>query len=228
VLLQQKRLKPSIIIHCHKQSTTSSFLWRPSTLYKYIIIVPIALFWPLSSFGTLPAICDDPNFVCKEAGPGFVNLYPVSQNGDKNQQNEYSRKEQTSAQANSKDGTIEVDLENLTWVAYDYHGDIIRSGHVSGGKDYCSDIKQDCRTVTGTFTIYRKGDDDCKSTKFPIGRGGAPMPYCMFFHDGYALHGSSYVPDYNASHGCVRMEPDDAQWLNENFVEVGRTQIHIH
>ena len=54
------------------------------------------------------------------------------------------------------------------------------------------------------------------------------MPYCMFFHGGYALHGSNFVPDYNASHGCVRMSPDDAQWLNEDFVQEGLTKVHVH
>ena len=119
-------------------------------------------------------------------------------------------------------------MENLTWSAYDDTGELIRSGHVSGGKDYCPDIDRECQTVTGTFTIYRKEGEDCKSTRFPVGKGGAPMPYCMFFHGGYALHGSNSVPNYNASHGCVRMSPDDAQWLNEDFVQVGLTQVQVH
>ncbi|HRE32879.1 MAG TPA: L,D-transpeptidase, partial [Candidatus Berkiella sp.] len=63
---------------------------------------------------------------------------------------------------------------------------------------------------------------------YPVGKGGAPMPYCMFFHGGYALHGSNSVPSYNASHGCVRMAPEDAQWLNEDFVQEGVTQVVIH
>jgi lipoprotein-anchoring transpeptidase ErfK/SrfK len=39
----------------------------------------------------------------------------------------------------------------------------------------------------------------------------------MFFHRGYALHGSYDVPGYNASHGCVRMFVKDAKWLNQEF-----------
>ena len=46
------------------------------------------------------------------------------------------------------------------------------------------------------------------------------MPYCMFFHTGFALHGSYEVPGYNASHGCVRLYKEDAKWLNEEFVEL--------
>ncbi len=122
---------------------------------------------------------------------------------------------------------INVDLHRDTWSAYDDSGELVRSGPVSGGKNYCPDIHRGCRTVTGTFTIYSKQGAGCRSTRFPVGRGGAPMPYCMFFHGGYALHGSYEVPGYNASHGCVRMHPEDAMWLNEDFVEVGRTRVHI-
>lgn len=123
---------------------------------------------------------------------------------------------------------IDVDLSNLTWSAFDSNGEQIRSGRVSGGKEFCRDIGRNCETITGTFTIYRTGGEDCKSTIFPVGRGGAPMPYCMFFHGGYALHGSNFVPDYNASHGCVRMPPEDARWLNEEFVQVGLTKVRTH
>ncbi len=120
-----------------------------------------------------------------------------------------------------------VNLGNQTWRAVDDGGRVIRSGHVSGGKKYCPDIHRKCRTVTGTFTIYSKQGAGCKSSRFPVGRGGAPMPYCMFFHGGYALHGSNSVPNYNASHGCVRMSPSDARWLNQNFVRVGSTRVRI-
>jgi hypothetical protein len=48
----------------------------------------------------------------------------------------------------------------------------------------------------------------------------------MFFKGGFAMHGSRGVPGYNASHGCVRMFVDDAQWLNKDFADVG-TQVII-
>ncbi|MBS0288567.1 MAG: L,D-transpeptidase [Proteobacteria bacterium] len=123
---------------------------------------------------------------------------------------------------------IEVNLSALTWKAYDAEGKMVRSGPVSGGKEYCSDLGRECRTIEGTFTIYHKGDENCKSSRFPLGKGGAPMPYCMYFHGGYALHGSNFVPNYNASHGCVRMSFEDAQWLNEDFVQVGSTRVDLH
>ena len=123
---------------------------------------------------------------------------------------------------------IRVNLSSLTWEAYDYSGQLVNSGRVSGGKAYCPDIGRSCRTVTGTFTIKSKRGAGCKSTRFPVGKGGAPMPYCMFFHGGYALHGSNDVPNRNASHGCVRMPPEDARWLNQDFVRVGSTKVSIN
>lgn len=123
--------------------------------------------------------------------------------------------------------TIIVDPKLLAFGAYDTDGTLVHWGPISAGQNYCSDVKRSCHTITGTYTIYTKQGAGCKSKKFPIGKGGAPMPYCMFFHKGFALHGSPTVPGYNASHGCVRLYKDDAKWLNTQFVNVGSTQIII-
>lgn len=122
---------------------------------------------------------------------------------------------------------INVNLSHGTWAAYDAQGQLVNSGPVSGGKSYCPDIDKKCKTATGTFKIYEKRGAKCKSKIFPVGKGGAPMPYCMFFHQGFALHGSNAVPNYNASHGCIRMKPTDAKWLHENFVNVGKTRVKV-
>lgn len=125
----------------------------------------------------------------------------------------------------SSRGTIVFDPNHLTYAAYNSEGKLVRSGHASGGKRYCPDLKRGCKTPIGHFTIYAKGSANCKSKKFPLGRGGAPMPYCMFFHGGYALHGSYEVPNYNASHGCIRIVPSEAAWLSNNFVRPGTKLI---
>ena len=122
---------------------------------------------------------------------------------------------------------VKVNLSHGTWAAYDTQGELVKSGKVSGGKGYCPDINKKCRTATGTFKVYEKRGASCKSKIFPVGKGGAPMPYCMFFHGGFAMHGSNAVPNYNASHGCVRMTPADAKWLNQNFVTVGSTRVNV-
>ena len=43
----------------------------------------------------------------------------------------------------------------------------------------------------------------------------SPMPNSVFFHGGYAIHGSYYVKSLGrpASHGCVRLHPQNAAAL---------------
>lgn len=113
----------------------------------------------------------------------------------------------------------------LQWKAINSNGKVVRTGHGSAGRGYCPDIHRSCRTPTGTFHVLSKGGPGCRSTRYPVGKGGAPMPYCMFFTKLYAVHGSYEVPNYNASHGCVRLIPSDARWLSNNFMSVGTTVV---
>jgi lipoprotein-anchoring transpeptidase ErfK/SrfK len=43
----------------------------------------------------------------------------------------------------------------------------------------------------------------------------SPMPYSIFFHGGYAIHGTYYLRQLGgpASHGCVRLHPANAAVL---------------
>ncbi|MBA2656477.1 MAG: L,D-transpeptidase [Tatlockia sp.] len=112
----------------------------------------------------------------------------------------------------------------LTWKAMS-DGKVVRSGKAIGGNKYCHDIGRSCRTPSGTYSVLSKGGSDCRSSRYPVGKGGAKMPYCMFFSKNYAVHGSYEMPNYNASHGCVRVKPDAARWLNHNFLEIGSPVI---
>ncbi len=49
-------------------------------------------------------------------------------------------------------------------------------------------------TVTGHYTFYRQEP----------GYNAEGMYYSFYWHNGYAVHGYAEVPDYAASHGCVR------------------------
>ncbi|MDF1646911.1 MAG: L,D-transpeptidase [Legionellaceae bacterium] len=113
----------------------------------------------------------------------------------------------------------------LRWKAINNKGKVVRSGRGSGGRSYCKDVRRACKTPTGTFRIISKRGANCRSSRYPLGRGGAPMPYCMFFSKYYAIHGSPDVPNYNASHGCVRVKPNDARWLHKNFIRIGTKVI---
>ncbi len=118
-----------------------------------------------------------------------------------------------------------VNLTQQAFGAYNANGTLVHWGPVSGGKGYCPDIGTNCNTSMGSFKIFRKQGEECISSRFPIEtNGGAPMPYCMHFNGGYALHGST-LPGYHDSHGCVRLFFDDAKWLNEHFASIGTPVI---
>lgn len=108
------------------------------------------------------------------------------------------------------------------WAAYDAEGQRVMTGSASGGKDFCEDVGKPCRTVTGTFKVYNKRGEDCKSGEYPVETtGGAKMPYCMYFYRGFTIHAAYDVPAANSSHGCVRVLPSAAKWLNEEFIDIG-------
>jgi len=54
--------------------------------------------------------------------------------------------------------------------------------------------KSSTPTVTGHYSFYRREP----------GYNGEGMYYSFYWHNGYAVHGYHEVPNYPASHGCVR------------------------
>lgn len=138
------------------------------------------------------------------------------------QQLSYRNKEHRQATGHS---VFVFSPKQLRWFAYNGKGELVGSGKASGGRNFCPDLHRRCHTPVGTFSIHSMGDGSCYSTKFPVGKGGAPMPYCMFFKGGYAIHGSYHVPNYNASHGCIRLVPSAARWLRYNVLRVGSTVV---
>jgi len=57
----------------------------------------------------------------------------------------------------------------------------------------------------------------------------APMPYSVFFHRGYAIHGTTEISKLGrpASHGCVRLHPDNARTLFELIRSYGKSATTI-
>ena len=114
------------------------------------------------------------------------------------------------------------DPQAASWAAYDTDGARLMTGSASGGKDFCEDVGKSCRTVTGVFRVYNKKGLNCTSGEYPVETtGGAKMPYCMYFYRGFTIHAAFEVPPYNSSHGCVRVFPSAAKWLNEEFINLG-------
>ncbi len=78
---------------------------------------------------------------------------------------------------------------------------------------FCGNIstgKPGHRTPTGHFRVLEK-DVDHISSKYPAPNGGAKMHYMLrVTGSGIAMH-LGYVPNYPASHGCIRMQNGFAQ-----------------
>ena len=80
------------------------------------------------------------------------------------------------------------------------------------------------RTPSGTFRPYRL-ERMWYSTIYDY----APMPYSIFFYGGYAIHGTTEIGRLGrpASHGCVRLHPDNARLLYGLVREVGMHDTRI-
>jgi len=57
----------------------------------------------------------------------------------------------------------------------------------------------------------------------------SPMPYSIFFHGGFAIHGSYEISKLGgpASHGCIRLHPNDAAQLFALVQEEGAGNTRI-
>lgn len=57
----------------------------------------------------------------------------------------------------------------------------------------------------------------------------APMPHSIFFYGGYAIHGTTEIANLGqpASHGCVRLNPDNARILFNLVLDHGRNATQI-
>lgn len=103
------------------------------------------------------------------------------------------------------------------------------SVYVDGKKRYAwkvSTARPGYRTPTGSFkptTLVRYH----RSTIYD----GSPMPHSIFFLRGYAIHGSYEIKHLGrpASHGCVRLHPDNAAKLFSLVQRYGpdKTRIKI-
>lgn len=59
--------------------------------------------------------------------------------------------------------------------------------------------------------------------------GNAPMPWAIFFYQGYAIHATfdTYALGSRASHGCVRLEISNAEQLFNTVYELGKKDTYI-
>lgn len=117
---------------------------------------------------------------------------------------------------------IEVDITRQVLFLFDADGEIEVIVPVSSGneKRYYQDGKwQVAHTVRGDFRIVRKINGVRRA---PLGS----LYYPMYFHEGWAIHGSNSVPAQPASHGCVRV-PRGADVMLFRTVQLG-TPVIVH
>lgn len=87
-----------------------------------------------------------------------------------------------------------------------------------------STARRGYRTPIGTFRPLR-----LERVWYSTVYDNAPMPYSVFFHRGYAIHGTTEISKLGrpVSHGCVRLHPDNARMLFELIRRYGRSATTI-
>ncbi|TKK86110.1 murein L,D-transpeptidase [Herbidospora galbida] len=100
---------------------------------------------------------------------------------------------------------VEVDLRRQLMMVV-RGGKVVKVFNTSSGNGKPYGGGKIATTPRGVFTVQRQVD---KMEKSPLGLLYRPK----YFHGGYAIHGSGYVPPKPASHGCVRVSYEAMNWL---------------
>ncbi len=99
---------------------------------------------------------------------------------------------------------IDVDLTHQQLTAYQGNTPVFQTSVSTGLRN--------TPTVVGEFRIYWKltATDMAGPGYYLPG-----VPYTMYFHAGYALHGTYWHSNFGQpmSHGCVNLRTEDAKWL---------------
>lgn len=129
----------------------------------------------------------------------------------------YSAPKEQIASSGNGERWIDVDLTNQR--VYAYEGDVIVNSFIVSTGTWLTP------TVTGKYKIYvkiRSGNMHGPGYFLP------DVPYIMYFHKGYGLHGTYWHNNFGTpmSHGCVNLRTDEAGWLF-NWASVG-TVVNVH
>jgi lipoprotein-anchoring transpeptidase ErfK/SrfK len=110
-----------------------------------------------------------------------------------------------------------VDLTNQRMVVA-VHGRHYANWAISSGR-------KGYRTPTGSYQPKR-----LRRMHYSSQYDDAPMPNSIFFHKGYAIHGTDKTRELGrpASHGCVRLHPSHAAELYALVMQHGRANTRIH
>lgn len=123
--------------------------------------------------------------------------------------------------ARASEAYLDVDITHQV-LSQVVDGQVTYSTHIStgSGEQYWRDGSWSvAETPRGWFSVYAKvpGWDEG-----PLGA----LYNALYFFEGYAIHGSNSVPNYPASHGCVRVTLDQADALYD-AIGIG-TPVFVH
>ena len=121
--------------------------------------------------------------------------------------------------ASSGNGTRWIDVDLTNQRVYAYEGETIVNSFIVSTGTWLTP------TVTGEFKIYVK----YRSSKMSGPGYYLPdVPYIMYFHGDYGLHGTYWHNNFGTpmSHGCVNLKTEDAGWLYD-WSSVG-TVVNVH
>lgn len=112
---------------------------------------------------------------------------------------------------------IEVNLTNQTLTAWQGDVAVLHTKITAGAKQW--------PTVTGRFKILRKYQSQTMSGP---GYSIPNVPWVMYFHGGYAIHGAYWRTEFGepGSHGCVNVRVDEAELLY-NWAPM-ETEVYVH
>jgi len=123
------------------------------------------------------------------------------------------------ASGNGKGGARWIDVNLSTQSVYAYEGNTVVNSFIVSTGTWMTP------TITGKYKIWIK----FKSTSMSGPGYYLPnVPYVMYFHKGYGLHGTYWHNNFGTpmSHGCVNLRTSDAEWLY-NWASVG-TVVNVH
>jgi lipoprotein-anchoring transpeptidase ErfK/SrfK len=169
------------------------------------------------------AIDGQPSAAFASALTAFQKVHGISADGSLGPQSSaHLRSPRAPALVGGNGDRIEIDL-TLQVIHVVKGGDRIRTMPTSSGngEEYETSSGGTARALTpvGDFVIERRISGVREAD---LGTLYDPL----YFHRGWAIHGSNNVPPYPASHGCTRVTRSDALWLGAQMPN--GTQVRIH
>lgn len=136
--------------------------------------------------------------------------------GQKREQEAHEREMEKQLDSIYGDIYVDIDLVNQTMNIY--------KGSTSIYSWLCSTGRKGYKTPEGSFSPYH-------AVKMHHSKqwDNAPMPYSVFFHNGFAIHGTNFVSRLGreASHGCVRLSVAHAKKFYALTRKYGYSRVHI-